>query len=1714
MKMKRLLSIFSLIAGLFAQGQTGAILLTDGATATTTTWSDLSGSSNNLTFYNTPTISSSNSGVVTFNGTNQYAAAPSGFDDFTNGITVLCFADFNGASNWERIIDFGTGTHSNNIFLSRSFTSNDLNFGLYNGVSQSLSLSLSISNGIANNSWGFYAAKADGSNAAIFNHLSTNSIVSSVLPTNITRTNNYIGKSNWSNDDFFDGSIGVLAIFDRALTDAEIAGFYNTYRSRYSLSTLPYYTANPSIVASASILNFSHCGNGVSDAQSFTISGTDLEDNITVTAPSGYEIATSQSGTYQSSLSLNLNLGNVSSTTLWVRATSAISTEASSNLSITSHNTTENIALVNGLANAVHLDGINDYMEVINTGQLDLTTMTLEGWFKPNASNDNKAIFSQRNATNSSGARYSIHMNTSSDIIGLYDGYSFTSISYDFEPGLWYHIATVMSVSSTKFYINGTLAGTINAGLNTSVTGIPFRIGAPELTSFSNEFFAGYVDEARIWNDERTATEIANNYQSSISGNETGLIAYYTFDQGIEEGSNTGNTAVKDGAGSNDGTLVNLAMNGITSNFTNGYFPDITGGSEFLVGETLQLNHIITGGTWSSANTSVATISQNGLVTGVAAGSTTITYSLCGAETTYALTASEQNSFNLDGSNDYANVTDVTLSSVSGDMTIESWLYIDVNQNGEIFTKNINSTASASVHYSLRYRGGKLMLHLGNGSSSYYYVKSTEDLPLGQWIHVAGVFEYGVGVTLYLDGESMTIDPATTNGSVNFDYSSSGSEINTIGAYRTTSTLNPYDGRIDELRIWNEARTASEIQNNMNSQVDPNSTNLVAYYRFNQGIRGASNSSETSLPDLTGNGNDAIWMNASLNSSVSNWTSGFIPPISGQTNVLISTTAQLTNGAVGGVWSSSNTGVATIDQNGLVTGVSAGTSTISYTKDANTATATISVIDGSNAGRVTIVSSGGGVEGSDWIKAGTQILSNSTSAVNINASDIISYAATEDITILGSSIIINADIATGASNTMTFSSKEDIDINSNVDISTNGGSVVFRSNNDGQGSYGSVIFYPNSAITTNGGHLWIGGGSSNATWNGLTVGDGYAVGGTSITPSSNNSDVEPAVYFESSTISTSGGSIYLAGSGQSSGTYGLVGIGVIDIDAGGGEIDFNILTNGSGYRGVSVGHHHSAIPGNFALRSSNSSSDAVSLSIDASNASSHALVTGGTFIMENTGTGGIELITSAPSGAYGIRPGFSTTISTDIQFLAVSGPILVNTNNSPIDKENNSCFITFGSKSGSNITSSTSDITVITSDLDDQFLATFNTSGSVTIKEQSGSTFTAGASLNDLTIASTVSGLTVGNNTNSTPSDISIGDQNIAGDLNIYGNNINLTGDITLSGDLNALASANISLSASKTLTSTGGNLVLWSDYDNDGSGSISAGDNTTFTTSGGNIYLAGGTDTDSDGLPNGFATSSSTHGIELGTQASSTTTMTTSGGNILIQGKCTSTTTTTGHGLSQNGLIDIDAGSGSITINGQSANWYGIDFASLVMSASTPWSIKSSATTGTAISISGTSTAASDYGVVFNFPVQKQIIADGGGTIEINGSGTGSNWGIFCQNTDFLSSSGTITLDGGVNGVKITDYGSRFGALAGSDVTSSTANVVLLGDQITVGDWRSGFSTKVHTSGTVSIQPYTTSSFGNGISWQAGTATSGWNLGKTSGSGSTTFDWETTTVN
>ena len=55
------------------------------------------------------------------------------------------------------------------------------------------------------------------------------------LPLSVTRNNNYIGRSNWAQDDYYLGEMSVIQFYNRALTEPEIAQNFNYFRSRYGV---------------------------------------------------------------------------------------------------------------------------------------------------------------------------------------------------------------------------------------------------------------------------------------------------------------------------------------------------------------------------------------------------------------------------------------------------------------------------------------------------------------------------------------------------------------------------------------------------------------------------------------------------------------------------------------------------------------------------------------------------------------------------------------------------------------------------------------------------------------------------------------------------------------------------------------------------------------------------------------------------------------------------------------------------------------------------------------------------------------------------------------------------------------------------------------------------------------------------------------------------------------------------------------------------------------------------------------------------------------------------------------------------------------------------------------------------------------------------------------------------------------------------------------
>lgn len=183
-------------------------------------WSDQSTSYNHATAGNNPTFrplaNNFNPGVSLATGSSQYFAVPKGFADFTGGTTVYVVAKPKSSANWARFIDFGNGESANNIVFTRYGTNPTIQFGVFNGSSYT---SFDTTNAILNNINSIYGAIIPGASAgtsvtaSILRNGSTLNTGSIKVPNNTDRSNNYIGRSNWSADSYYDGEFYEVIIY-------------------------------------------------------------------------------------------------------------------------------------------------------------------------------------------------------------------------------------------------------------------------------------------------------------------------------------------------------------------------------------------------------------------------------------------------------------------------------------------------------------------------------------------------------------------------------------------------------------------------------------------------------------------------------------------------------------------------------------------------------------------------------------------------------------------------------------------------------------------------------------------------------------------------------------------------------------------------------------------------------------------------------------------------------------------------------------------------------------------------------------------------------------------------------------------------------------------------------------------------------------------------------------------------------------------------------------------------------------------------------------------------------------------------------------------------------------------------------------------------------------------------------------------------------------
>ena len=214
------------------------------------------------------------------------------------------------------------------------------------------------------------------------------------------------------------------------------------------------------------------------------------------------------------------------------------------------------------------------------------------------------------------------------------------------------------------------------------------------------------------------------------------------------------------------------------------------------------------------------------------------------------------NSLHFDGSDNY--VETETMVPYTADFTIAAW--IKTSSNGVIFAWGEQTAAPNRFTSFAAYSNG-LRLTLGDGNP--VYIDGDTNVKTGVWVNVA-VTKNGSAIKLYVNGVE---DLSTTSTTV-----TDAPVMSTIGAGLLNGSIQSYfNGEIDELSVWESALDVTGVQSVMNNSLVGDETNLLAYYRFDQGEAGADNSAfALNLIDYAGC-YSGILKGFSMTGTTSNW---------------------------------------------------------------------------------------------------------------------------------------------------------------------------------------------------------------------------------------------------------------------------------------------------------------------------------------------------------------------------------------------------------------------------------------------------------------------------------------------------------------------------------------------------------------------------------------------------------------------------------------------------------------------------------------------------------------------------------------------------------------------------------------------------------------------------------------------------------------------------
>lgn len=196
----------------------------------------------------------------------------------------------------------------------------------------------------------------------------------------------------------------------------------------------------------------------------------------------------------------------------------------------------------------------------------------------------------------------------------------------------------------------------------------------------------------------------------------------------------------------------------------------------------------------------------------------------------------------FDGVDDNAFTTNPALfDDIAGnDFTFEVWIKPESAGLSRIITAQ--SSATTFAHISLT-SSNEIQFFVKDAALEVSE-KTTTTLALDTWVHIAAVWHSATSsMELYLDGILQTTTAGSTTVVTGLDALGFGSVPFSGPEY--------FDGEMDDIRVWGEAREACDIQAFMNSQLYGSELNLERYFPIHEGTADGDNSAIFTLDDFS-----------------------------------------------------------------------------------------------------------------------------------------------------------------------------------------------------------------------------------------------------------------------------------------------------------------------------------------------------------------------------------------------------------------------------------------------------------------------------------------------------------------------------------------------------------------------------------------------------------------------------------------------------------------------------------------------------------------------------------------------------------------------------------------------------------------------------------------------------------------------------------------------